>query len=248
MLNIKMLDKAAFTDYTFIEGFPGAGLVGPMAISYIVEKLNMKYIGYIESDQFPPLVAIHDDMPLPPVRIYYSDKAKIITILAEFAIPIETTYELAGKIYEFAKSGGISKIVSIGGIPSQQQNLEEETVFVIASNDSLRKEAQKAGLKPVGEGVATGVSAIMLMNAALQGTPDMSILIPVDPNILDPKYAELAIVSLNKLINLNVDVKELDKEAKDVEARIKDLLKRNKEVQDAHKKATGGETGPSMYA
>ena len=171
MISINLLEKPNFKGFTFIEGFPGAGLVGPMAISYMIEKLSMKYIGYVESDEFPPLIAIHGDRPMPAVRIYSSEKSSIVTILAEFAVPLETTYELAKSIYAFLKDNEIAKIVSIGGIPSQPQNMEQETVFAIASVDSLRKEAQKAGLKPVGEGVATGVSALLLMRAVAEGMP-----------------------------------------------------------------------------
>ncbi len=245
MINIKLIDKANLKDYTFIEGFPGAGLVGPMAISYIIDKLGMKYVGYIESDQFPPLIAIHNDRPMPPVRIYASEKSHIAAILAEFAIPVETTYALSDEIYKFIKSSGISKIVSIGGIPSQHP--EPDQVFAITSTEALKKDVQKAGLKPVGEGVATGVSALLLIKAAADNAPDISVLVPVDPNILDPKYAELAIISLNKLIDLNVDVKELEKESQEVEAKIRELMKKNRELQDAHKKVVD-DTGPSMYA
>ena len=247
MISIKIRGKANLKGYTLLEGFPGAGLVGPMAISYIVEKLKMKYTGFIESDDFPPLIAIHGDMPMPPVRIYADDKTKIVTILAEFAIPIDVTYKLTDKIYEFVKANGIAKIISIGGIPSPQASIESGNVFAIASNDAMKKEVQRAGLKPVGEGVATGVSALMLINAVTEGLPDISVLVPVDPNILDPKYAELAIKNVNKLVKLNVDVSELEEEAKEVESKIKDLLKRNKEVQDVHKKVID-EAGPSMYA
>ncbi len=249
MIRINLLEKPDLKGYTFLEGFPGAGLVGPMAISYIIEKLSMKYIGYLESDRFPPLIAIHGEKPMPAVRIYIHDKMKVVTILAEFAIPIDLTYDVVDQINEFIVSNGITKIVSIGGIPSQQTDIEQQSVFAIASGDALKKDTLKAGLKPVAEGVATGINAMLMLKAAVGGIQDVSILIPVDPNILDPKYAELAILSLNKLINLNVDIKELDKEAKEVEAKIKEVLKKNREIQEAHKKAVGGEdTGPSMYA
>ena len=252
LIKINLFEKIDLKGYTFLEGFPGAGLVGPMAISYIIEKLSLKYIGYIESDRFPPLIAIHGEKPLPAVRLYAQEKTKVVTILAEFAIPIDLTYTIVDKIYDFIKENGISKIVSIGGIPSQQQDIDQQSVFVIASTEELKKEAVKAGLRAVGEGVATGINAMLMLKTATDNVPDMSILIPVDPNILDPKYAELAILSLNKLINLGVDIKELDKEAKEVEAKIKDVLKKNREVQEAHRKAVGGantdDSGPSMYA
>lgn len=247
MMDIVLTQKANLKGYTMIEGFPGAGLVGPMAISYIIEKLGMKYIGHLESDAFPPLVAVHQESPMPPVRVYVNDKAKIVTILAEFAIPLDITYELTEKLYQFVKANGIAKVISIGGMPAPQQTVAAETVFAIASDDSSRKEATKAGMKPIGEGVATGVSALLLLKAVNDNIPDTNILVPVDPNILDPIYAELAIKSLNKLMKLNVDVDELDKEAKEVEAKVRDLIKRGRDMQEVHKKAID-QAGPSMYA
>ncbi len=95
MIEIKLFKDTNFKGYTFIEGFPGAGLVGPMTISYIIDKLQMKYIGYLESDQFPPLVSIHKNQPMPPIRVYATDKGKIITVFAEFAIGMEMISELS---------------------------------------------------------------------------------------------------------------------------------------------------------
>ncbi len=247
MIEVKLSQKANLKGFTLIEGFPGAGLVGPMAISYIVEKLGMKYIGRIDSDGFPPLVAIHNNKPMAPIRVYMDEKGKFVTVIAEFAIPLDLTYEMSRTLYDFIAASGISKIVSIGGVPIGLHGPQQDGVFAITSTDDLRKDVQKAGLKPIGEGVATGISALLLLNAVTNGLPDVNILVPVDPNILDPKYAETAIINLNKLIKLGVNVNELDKEAKDVENKIRDLLKKNREVQDAHKKAIDA-AGPPTYA
>ena len=245
MISIKVMQDADLKGSTLIEGFPGVGLVGPMAISYIIDKLGMKYIGYIESDDFPPIVSIHDSKPLPPVRLYFSEKSRLAAIFAEFAIPLNLIHELSDKIYEFITSNQIGSIVSIGGIPGKDQ--QDETVYVIASNSDLLKDAEKAGLNPVIEGVSTGVSALLIQKASIANIQDTNVLVPVDPSIIDPKYAEQAIKSINKLLKLNVDVNELDKEAKEVEAKVRDLMKKSRETHETYKKAvTSGE--PSMYA
>ena len=60
MLEIKLLKGASIKGYKLIEGFPGIGLVGPMTISYMIDKLKMEYCGYIDSDKFPPIISIHE--------------------------------------------------------------------------------------------------------------------------------------------------------------------------------------------
>ena len=105
MIKINLLKDYNLSGYRLLEGFPSVGLVGPMVNSYIIEKLNMEYIGYIESDSFPPISAIHGATPLFPVRIYKDDKYKIITLISEFTIPVETVYQMSYEIIDFCRKG-----------------------------------------------------------------------------------------------------------------------------------------------
>ncbi|MGC8652262.1 MAG: proteasome assembly chaperone family protein [Candidatus Micrarchaeia archaeon] len=244
MISIKMFKKVNLSGSMLIEGFPGVGLVGPMAISYLIDKLGMDYVGYLDSDEFPPLVSIHKGEPVPPVRLYFSDKFKFITIFAEFAMPLEIVHELADTVYNFVKSSGIKEIISISGIPASEPNA---ATFAIASMDEMAPEMQKAGMKSIAEGVASGVNALLLMRAKLDSVPDINILVPVAQDIIDPKYAEDAIDSLNKLLDLNIDTADLKKEAQEVEAKIQDLIKKHSESHKNYKKTIDA-SGPSMYA
>ncbi len=216
-----------------------------MTISYIIDKLDMKYIGYIDSDEFPPIISIHGSKPYPPVRLYHSEKKSILATFSEFAIPVTLVKELSEKLYSMVKEKQISKVISIGGIPEKTE--DDKTVYAIASTPDALKEAQKEGLNPVTEGVSAGVSALMLFHACESDIPDTNILVPVNPSIIDPEYAELAINSINKLLKLNIDITELEKEAKEIEAKIRDMLKKSKETHDNYKNAVGV-GAPSMYA
>lgn len=246
MIEIKMFKQVNLNGFTFIEGFPGAGLDGPMAISYIIDKLDLEYVGYLKSSDFPPLVSIHKNEPMPPIRIYCNSGAKgqkIVTIFAEFAIPLELVSSLSDAVYKFIKDNGITSIYSIGGIPVEKMT---STVFVLASTSKLLATAQSAGLKPVGEGVATGVSALLLINSTFDKLPDMNIMVPIMPGTITPKYAEQAIESLDKLVNLNIDIGELEKEAQEVETKIRDIISKHRESHNTLKKDIY--SGPSLYA
>ena len=240
-----MFGKKDFKGYTFIEGFPGIGLVGPMVISYVIDKLELEYVGYLQSPDFPPLISIHNYKPLPSIRIYSSKKYKILTVFAEFPIPINMTYEVSETVYKIIKQNGIVKLVSIGGMPVQ--NPDNKKVFAVVSDEKFAKEVSKLGIMLVPEGVSAGVSGQLLLRAATDSLPAIDLLVPVDRNMVDPSYAELAITYINKLMNLNIDVQELEKESKEVQAKIKDLMKKNKETHDSYKNNVEG-AGPSMYA
>jgi uncharacterized protein len=250
MIEVKMLGKFDIKGYTFIEGFPGAGLVGPMSISYMIDKLKMEYIGCIESESFPPLVSIHRAVPMPPIRVYMSREKKVVTIFAEFAIALELISELSNAVYAFINKSGISRIYSIGGIPTQPQpgaNAPNSTVYVAASKPALLSTAQKAGFKPIEEGVSTGVGALLLLKSTMDKMDNINVMVPVQQMLVDPVYAEIAIECLNKLLKLDIDITDLEKEAKAVEAKIRELIDKHRESHESYKKSAG-DLGPSMYA
>lgn len=250
-MEITMLKDVDLKGSTFVEGFPGIGLVGPMSISYMIDKLEMEYVGYMESSSFPPLISIHKGEPMHPIRLYYSKSEKIVTIFAEFAIPLDLVYELTDTVYNFMKKAKIAKIYSIGGLPNTVQPGSKQsgnpTVFGVASQKALSATMQRANLKPIVEGVSTGVSAIMLVRSKCDEIDNINIMVSVQPGIIDPRYAEAAIICLNKLMELEIDVSELDKEAKEVEEKISEIINKHKESHETYKNAVN-DSGPSMYA
>lgn len=249
-MEIKMLKKVALDGATFVEGFPGIGLVGPMSISYMIDKLGMEYVGYMESTSFPPLISIHKGDPMPPIRLYYSSSNKIATIFAEFAMPLDLVAGVVDAVYDFIRKNKMKAIYSIGGIPMGLQagtQAKGAPVFGVASKPALLVQMQKAGMKPIVEGVSTGVGAMLLMRSKMDGMDNINLMVAVQPGIIDPRSAENAILCLNKLMKLDIDISELDKEAREVDAKIREIIDKHKESHDSYKNAVG-DSGPSMYA
>lgn len=247
MTDIRMIKEVDIDGYTLIEGFPGMGLVGPMAISYMIDKLGMEYVGYMESEKFPPIVSIHNSEPMPPVRLYASKRHKILSIFAEFAIAAPMVKEIGNVIYQFLQKSGVKRVICIGGLPSP--TTESDKTYVIASDPAELKLAKAAGLMPIIDGVSAGVSAILITNTITDKKPFpiTNILVPVDQSIVDPRYAELAIKAINDLLGLKVDVSELETEAKAVEQKVQELLKKSRESHEEYKKIASGGSDDKMY-
>jgi predicted ATP-grasp superfamily ATP-dependent carboligase len=172
--------------------------------------------------------------------------------MAEFTIPPNLIYQLSQEMLSFARKYGIAKIVSVGGLASQRPS---NKIYVVSSDSGISKTATNLGIMPVEDGMVAGVSASLLTYSKDYGIPMMDILVEVNPGIMDPKYAELAITGLNKLLAIDVDLSELRKEAKLVEAKIREMLKKVKEHQQQMGSGTGAGAGEppapndqSMYA
>ncbi len=244
MISIKLSKEYNLKGYSLIEAFPGAGLVGSMAGSYIIEKLKMEYIGHLESDLFPPIATIHNGVPMFPARLYKDDSSKVVLIISEFTVPPDAIYQLSMEVIAFVRKYGIAKIISISGMPSQKPS---SNIYIASPDPAIIKKASSVGIKPIAEGVIAGIGAIIMTNADEYKIPMMDLLVEVSPSIMDPKYAELAIEGLNKLMNMNIDLDDLEKEAKLVETKIRSMSKKVKDTNESLE-GTTPDQGPSMYA
>ncbi|MFH0966212.1 MAG: PAC2 family protein, partial [Methanobacteriota archaeon] len=113
-------------------GFPGSGLVGSIALSYIVEKLEFAQIGVITSKYFPPMAMMAEGIIAVPVRIY--EKDTMIAILADIPIHPQICYEVSNAILDWLKPYQIAEIITLAGIIT---NEPEKRVFCVTTGKEL---------------------------------------------------------------------------------------------------------------
>ena len=233
MIKIVEYEKIEEVDY-ILEGFPGIGLVATMVASYLIDKLKMRVIASIESNQFPPLTSIHEGKPLPPARIYYDEKSKLAIFFSEFVIPPALVYEISDLIIDYATKKHTKLIISVGGLTGGKEGAS--IAYAAASNQKMLKVLEEAGAIPITEGATTGVNGIVLSKSAQLGIDAISILLPVDPKFTNPRHAQIAIDILKKIIPLDVDTTQLAREAEMLERQIKDTLTTHKKKINSYKK------------
>ncbi|MEI8331579.1 MAG: PAC2 family protein, partial [Methanomicrobiales archaeon] len=69
--DINVISKPLPMDSTSVLiGFPGSGLVGTIALQYMVDQLGFEQIGTMTSKFFPPLAMMNKGVINDPVRIY----------------------------------------------------------------------------------------------------------------------------------------------------------------------------------
>ncbi len=217
-----------------VEGFPGLGLVGTISASYLVEKLKMEPVGYITSDQFPPLAAVHNYQPLYPARIYASRKHNLIVLVSEFIVPLPAIYDLSDAIWDFAHAKKASKLISLGGIALKG---EEGKVFAIASHSKDVAELERHHLiSLIKEGATTGVTGVLLTRGSVENYPVISLLSPARGNYMDPKAAAVILEVLKSYLHLQFDTAELEKESQLIEGKMKDILEKGKASHNHYQK------------
>lgn len=231
-VKITMVNDFELKQPTLIEGFPGVGLVGTIAASYIAEKLKMEKVGYIISDKFPPLAAVHNYLPLHPARIYQSKKHNLAVLFSEFTVPISAVYPLSFEIVNWAREYKVKQIYSLGGIAMEGG----EGVYGIASTNELAETLKSKNVKLIREGATTGVSGVLLADCQVRGFPAASLLAEAKPDLMDPTAAARVLEKLKEIIGLDIDTKDLLSEAHEVESKMKEIIDNAKVAHEHYKK------------
>ncbi len=209
--------------YTLIEGFPGIGLIGTIAVSYLAEKQKAEDMGHLTSKRFPPMASIHKGKPLFPARIYVDHEHKLVLLFSEFVVPSSTVYDIADEILNWAKENKIKRIISLAGMTSRQGTAQSE-IYGIATTKGMMDELTSRHVKIITEGVTTGVSGILMAKCAAAGFPAMSLLIETERGYPDPGAAAELLEKLEKFLGYDIKTADLLEEAREVEQKMKRMV------------------------
>ena len=210
-----------------IEGFPGLGFVGTIAVEFLIEHLNAKLIGKIESKEMLPIAAIHKEMIIEPLGIFY-DKSHNIVLVHALGNITGLEWSLAEKLAELSKILKAKEIISLEGVSSPTMGLNKELQSYVYST-SQNKKLEKLGVQSLKEGVVVGVSGALLLKDKL---PLTCIFSETKTGMPDSRAAANVIRVIDQYLGLKVDYKPLMKKADEFESKLKGLVTQAKEATD----------------
>lgn len=206
-----------------IEGVPDVGLVGSIAVSHMVMEQNFEEVGYVDSDLLPPVMVVHEKKVLNPIRLF--KKGRILAVLCEIPVDPKLGTLLSRKLVEWYKSKNPELVISISGAPVQERiDIEDPAVFGTSNREDSLKRMEESGVQILEEGFLSGFYALVLKNSMELGLNSAVLLAQSYPSYPDPGAAASVLKILNKMIELNVDVKMLLEQAEDVKMNYRTLM------------------------
>lgn len=210
-----------------IQGLPGLGLVGKIAVDYLIEELKPKMIAELYSDYlFLPdgksgvLVDFDGTCHLPHYEFYAYLNTKgetDIVLLAGDTQPVSwAQYVVAEKVINYAKSLGVKRIITLGGTITQARRKE---VYAVANNDYLLKWLSSYGVKPSRGGAVTGACGVLVGLAKLHDIDAFSLMGSVGEIYPDPEASRAVLEVLIKIFNIPVNLSKLDIMIKEMKMR-----------------------------
>ncbi len=198
-----------------IMGFPGSGLVGSIALQYMVDQLEFEQIGTITSKYFPPLAMMNRGIINEPVRIFEHKEKALAAIVADIPVNPVICYEIANGLLDWLEPFRLREVVTIAGIIT---NEPEKRVFGVATTQEALSRIQDITLLlPIGS--ISGIASSLLTECKVRGINGYGLL-GETVNQPDPRASAAAIVVLNKMYNLSLEVQPLIDQAEEIETSM----------------------------
>ncbi|RLI95200.1 MAG: proteasome assembly chaperone family protein [Candidatus Altiarchaeales archaeon] len=245
--DIKIIERERieFENPTVIIGFPDIGLVGTIATYHMIYQMNLREVAYIESDDFPPVTVIHNGRPVSPMRIY--GNKKLIFVVSEIPIKPSLLYSISRKLVKWFKSKNVDLVISLGGIPHPRRlEIEKPKVYGISINEYTDKILKENNVEGFEEGIIVGPYAVLIYECMKNGINSIYLMAESHATYPDPESAAIIIKLLNKILNLNIDVKELIEKGEEIKIKSRDLMKRTETALKEMQKIQEHEM-PMMY-
>lgn len=210
-----------------IEGLPGIGNVGKLAVEHLIDSVNATKFAELHSKDFPPQVFINTDGTIELVNNeFYFWKAKkkgqrdLILLTGDYqGLSSQGQYELVEKILEIAKELGVKEIYTLGGYGLGHE-IRDPKVLCATTDKSLVKTMKKYGAvfkKNEPGGGIVGASGLLLGLGKQQGFQGACFMGETPGYLVDPKSAKAVLNILMKITNVEVNLSALEKKAKEIE-------------------------------
>ena len=228
---IKEFTQIELNNPILIEGLPGLGLVGKIAIRYLIKKLNAKKFAHLYSPHFPYFVLVNKKGNVRLLRgtFYFWKNTNGPNDLILFtgdsqSQTIEGQYEIADCMLDFSQKHNVKTIVTIGGY--RMETKDKPSVFAAATSQDLLDIALDAGAVVSNSGSPiVGTAGLILGLARFKKISALCLLGETRGYLPDPLAARSVLEVLKAAFNFDVDLAGLNEEIAKAETMVTRLQK-----------------------
>ncbi|RQG88971.1 proteasome assembly chaperone family protein [Natrarchaeobius halalkaliphilus] len=225
-LEIDAVAEVDLDDPVLVEGLPGVGHVGKLAVDHFLEELEDEstLVRRIYSQEFPPQVSIEDGVSeLTCAELYavsVPDGRDLLLLTGDHqAQTNEGHYLLTDAFLDVAQEFGASELYALGGVPTGEL-IDEYAVVGAVSHEPMLAELEGDGVEfredePAG-GIV-GVSGLLLGLGERRGFEAACLMGETSGYLVDPKSARAVLEVLEARLDIELDYESLDERADEME-------------------------------
>jgi hypothetical protein len=229
-IEVETVADPELSDPILIEGLPGVGHVGKLAVEHLLEEFDSEVVRRVYTTEFPPQVTIEDGVAeLASAELHAvdvgdgggeGDDVDLLLLTGDHQAQTNAGhYRLADTFLDMAAAFGVERVFALGGVPTGEL-VEEPSVLGAVSEESGIAPLEAAGVEfrddePAG-GVV-GVSGLMLGLGGRRGFDVACLMGETSGYLVDPKSAQAVLGALEEVIGFEVGFESLEERAEEME-------------------------------
>jgi uncharacterized protein len=225
-------------DPWMVEGLPGVGLVGKIAVDHLVDELGMDHYADVSCEGLPEIgVYGEEDYGIrQPVRVYADEKRDLLALQSDVPVSPSAATEFASCVTNWLAENDVTPAY-LSGIPDEDQTNAPE-MFGVATGGGGEL-LSKVGVDPPGEaGVVSGPTGALVNSAEATGVEGVALVVESDPKFPDPTAARVVIEDgIAPLIGVEVDLSDLVDRAEEIQDAKEELARRMEAASEESSKA-----------
>lgn len=203
-----------------IDGFPYTGLANAIATESLVNTTSQfELAGVLDSELFPPISIVREEVPNFPARILVNKSLKV-AVFSSYLTPHESIHrDVARAMLNWASEHKCAFIISSSAIKS-----DEDAPFVIGvgSTDAAKKKLREVDIPVLKNGTIPGIPGILLNEGMISNINVIVLLCKARDSGPDFKAGADICMAMSKLVpGASCNLSLLLDEAKNIEQNLK---------------------------
>jgi len=227
--------KAELKDPILIVGLPGIGNVGKITVDFMIQEMKAKKLYSFFSNTFPHSVFVNDKnlIELPSISIHYSKKNNLLLLSGDIQPSEERScYDFCEIVDKICNDMKVKEIVTLAGIGLREEP-NEPKLFCTGNNAKILEtcpvEVNRQIYGTVGP--ILGVSGVL---PGISKLPSKILLVETlgHPFYVGIKGAKRLLEVLKQEYKLDIKIKNLTREVKEIETELLNKARKLKELSE----------------
>lgn len=217
---VREITQIDVKDGFLIDGFPYTGLANAIATESLVNTTSQfELAGVLDSDLFPPISIVRDEMPNFPVRVLVNKDLKV-AVFSSYLTPHESIHrDVARIMLKWADDHKCSYIISSSAIKGDQ---ETPTVIGVGSTNAAKDRLRQTNIPILKNGTIPGIPGILLNEGKIANINVIVLLCKAKESGPDFRAGAEICLAMSKLVpGASCDLKQLLNEAEGIEENLK---------------------------
>jgi len=225
---IRLLVRKKFRNPILVEGLPGMGYVGRIAVEHMIEQLGAEKFAEIYSPSFPHHVAIEKSGIMRLLRndLYWADCGrKHVIFWVGDAQPLtpEGHYDVVREVLDFAQKSGVRQVFTLGGLATGEYVVNTPRVVALGDPRLVARAKKHGAITDRLSGPIIGAAGLLVGLGKLRGMKGLCLLGETMGLIADPRAAKAVLHVLLPVLGLRLSFENLEEKAREIEEMMQKL-------------------------